>query len=405
MKILQINAVGQSGSTGRNCKEIAEYINHHTPHDCYTAFSQGATDEYSYQIGTPVEWKLHAFMSRLSGEQAHFSMKGTKNLFSYMESLKPDVVHLNNLHGNYINLPMLLQYLARKDIPTVATLHDCWFYTGKCCHYTADRCDRWQSGCHNCPRLKKDNKSWFRDATPKLWKEKKSLFEAVPRLAVVGVSDWITSEARKSFLSCAKEITRIYNWIDLDVFSPREGTEQRKKQLGLENEKIVLGVASGWGKAKGLDGFIHLADLLGKDYTVMLIGKMPEHLAFPKNMCHIPATESVDELAEYYTMADVFVTLSLEETFGKVSAEALACGTPVVCYDSTANRELVGAGCGAVLEPGDLEGVANAVRKICNDGKGEYSAACRSFAVDNFAMEERIREYLSLYERLIRAER
>lgn len=405
MRILQINAVGQSGSTGRTCHEIAAYVNGHTSHSCYTAFAQGTTDAYSYQIGTAIEWKVHAFMSRLSGEQAHFSFRGTAKLIAYIKTLRPDIIHLRNLHGNYIHLPMLLRYLAEEDIPTVVTLHDCWFYTGKCCHYTADRCDRWQSGCHNCPRLKKDNKSWFRDATPKLWEEKKELFKAIPRLAVVGVSDWITNEARKSYLSCANAITRIYNWIDLGVFSPKEGAERLKKQLVLENTKIVLGVASGWGKAKGLDGFIRLADLLGEGYAVILVGKMPGRLALPPNMRHIPVTESVDALAEYYTMADVFVTLSLEETFGKVSAEALACGTPVVCFDSTANGELVGEGCGAVVAPNDLDGVVKAIRRICGDGKSKYSFVCRSFAVENFAKEERIREYLSLYEWLIEAER
>lgn len=398
MKILQINAVGQYGSTGRNCKELAEYINTCTEHSCYTAFAQGTVDEYSYQIGTKIEWKTHALMSRLTGEQARFSAKGTKALLRYMDGLQPDVVHLNNLHGNYIHLPMLLKYLAENDIPTVLTLHDCWFYTGKCCHYTVDHCNRWKSGCYDCPRLQKDNKSWFRDATSKLWEEKKELFEAIPRLAVIGVSDWITNEARESFLSCAKESRRIYNWIDLNMFYPRETGSEVKARLGLGDQKIVLGVASGWSNSKGLNSFIRLAGLLGKNYTILLVGKMPEGTVLPENMVRIPGTESTDELAEYYSSADVFVTLSLEETLGKVSAEALACGTPVVCYDSTANGELVGKGCGAVLQPGDIEGIAEAVREICADGKEKYSSACRAFATDNFKKEDRIEDYLELYK-------
>jgi len=398
VKILQINAVGQYGSTGRNCKELAEYIHQNTAHSCYTAFSEGMVDAHSYQIGTPVEKKLHGLLSRVFGRQAHFSVRGTRRLLRYMDDLQPDVVHLNNLHGNYIHFPMLMRYLAKHDIATVVTLHDCWFYTGKCCHYTVDGCYRWQTGCHHCPRLRKDNVSWFRDATKALWKEKKALFEAIPRLGVVGVSDWITEEAKRSYLSCAKEIRRIYNWIDLDVFYPRENREEVRERLGLQGKKIVLGVASGWSNAKGLDQFLALADRLGDDYAVVLVGRMPTDVQLPKRVRHIPATESVEELAEYYSMADVFVTLSLEETFGKVSAEALACGTPVVCYGSTANGELAKAkGCKS-CKPGNLHEVLEAVQTACVlDARVE----CRRMAELQFDKNKQIQAYVCFYETLL----
>lgn len=397
MKILQINAVGQYGSTGRTCREISEYINQETEDICYTAFSEGVADKYSYRIGTSLEKKIHALLSRVSGKQAHFSRRGTRELLRYMDEIKPDVVHLHNLHGNYIHLPQLLRYLASNDIPTVLTLHDCWFYTGKCCHYTADECYKWKTGCHHCPRLKKDNASWFRDATPQLWGEKKKLFEAIPRLAVVGVSDWITNEAGKSFLACAKEIRRIYNWIDLEVFCPRENSFAIRTLMGITGKKVVLGVASGWSDAKGLGEFIRLAGLLGDDYAVVLVGHMPDGFGLPSRIYHIPATESPDELAEYYSMADVFVTLSLEESFGKVSAEALACGTPVICYDSTANGELVGEGCGKVISPGNLGETAAAVKEICAAEKQLFTVRCRAFAGMNFSKAVRINDYMELY--------
>lgn len=400
MKILQINAVGQSGSTGRNCAELAAYINEQTEHECFSAFAQGELDSRSYRIGNPLEWKCHALFSRLTGEQAHFSQRGTKDLLAYMDQLRPDVVHLNNLHSNYIHLPMLLRYLARKDIPTVITLHDCWFYTARCFHYTQAGCGQWVDGCRSCPPKKRDNQTWFRDAAWKLWTEKKRLFEAIPRLGVTGVSNWIAREAERSFLSCAKEICCIYNWIDLDVFAPCEDDERIKARLGMTNQKVVLGVASAWSEAKGLSGFIELARVLGEDYCVVLVGAMAQNIALPANMRHIPATGSTQELARYYSAADVFVTLSLEETFGKVSAEALACGTPVVCYDSTANGELVGEGCGTVLAPGDLNGVVQAVRQICRTGKKQFEESCRQFVMGRFAKENQIKRYIDLYDRL-----
>jgi len=272
MKILQINAVGQFGSTGRTCRELAEYINTKTEHRCFTAFSVGTADEYSYQIGSPMDAKFHGLLSRLTGKQAHFSKTATKKLISWMKQLQPDVVHLRNLHANYIHFPMLMKFLAQENIPTVVTLHDCWFFTGKCCHYTVDGCMKWQTGCHHCPRLKKDNPSWFADRTKSLWQEKKRLFEAIPRLAVTGVSQWTVEEAKKSFLRCAKKIERIYNWIDLEVFRPQENAVKPVP----DGKKMVLGVASGWSNAKGLDAFLKLSDRLGEDYVICLVGAMPK---------------------------------------------------------------------------------------------------------------------------------
>ena len=401
MKILQINAVNRFGSTGRTCKELADYINQSNENICYTAFSVGEQQEYEYQIGSKLDRKLHAFLSRLTCRQGWFSARATRKLIGFMEQIQPDVVHLRNLHSNFVNVPMLLKYLAKKDIATVVTLHDCWFYTGKCCHYTVENCSKWKSGCYDCPQLRKGNASWFFDATDRVWLKKKALFEALPRLAVVGVSEWITEEARQSFLRCAKEVVRIYNWIDLDTFTRKETAEELRNCYAPNGEKIILGVASGWSKNKGLDDFLKLAKLLGETYRICLVGGMPKGIELPKNVCHIPTTNSPDALAELYSMADVFVTLSAEETFGKVSAEALACGTPVVCYDSTANKELVGSGCGEVCALGDLQAIADAVKTICKREDPNVAERCRTFAEENFSKEQRILDYLSLYESML----
>ncbi len=401
MKILQINAIYGYGSTGRICLELQNYINSGGRDECYTAFSQGVPVVNTYQIGSCIDRKVHGLCSRFFGKQAHHSRLATKHLLRYMDEIRPDVVLLHNLHGNYIHLPMLLQYLATNDIATIIILHDCWFYTGKCTHYTVDQCTKWKIGCQQCPRLQKDNPSWYLDRTRELWKEKKELFSTIPRLGVVGVSDWITGEAKRSLLGCARHIERIYNWIDLDTFIPKQSRERIEQRLNLQGKKVVLGVASGWSDSKGLSNFIQLATNLGNDYAFVLVGRKPALQNIPENLFLAGSTSSVDELADYYSAADVFVTLSLEESFGKVSAEALACGTPVVCFDSTANKELVGPGCGTVVAPGDMEGIKAAVESICKQNKDAFSHSCRNYAEANFSMKERLQDYLRVIETVV----
>ena len=251
MKVLQINAVNGIRSTGRIITEISDYLNNNG-HEGYVAYSVGLAYMKGYQIGTSFDKKVHALCSRAFGNQSYYSRISTKKLIKYIANIRPDVIHLHNLHDNYINLKLLLDFLAIKDIPTVVTLHDCWFYTGKCTHYTVDNCYKWKIECGKCPRLRKDNKSWFFDRTAEMLVDKKEWFGSIPRLAVVGVSDWITNEAKDSLLSTGNIITRIYNWIDLDIFKP-VGTTSLRKKLNLENKYIILGVSSGWSKAKGLD--------------------------------------------------------------------------------------------------------------------------------------------------------
>ena len=401
MKILQINAVNVIKSTGRTCLELSKYFVE-KGHICTTAYSSGPshTPDTEFIIGSKLDRKTHALFSRISGKQAYFSKSATKKLLSYIDKFSPDVVVLRNLHANYINLPILLKFLAKKDIPTVAVLHDCWFFTGKCCHYTVDGCYRWQSGCGKCRSLKKYNKSWFFDATAKMVADKERLFSTIPRLAVVGVSDWLAEEAKKApVFQNAKKIIRIYNWVNMEKFKPCDSTALREK-LGFENKKIILCVASDWSLEKGLGTILELSKMISDDEKIVVLGNIPTSFCLNNCIINLPATNSIEELVNLYSMADVFLQPSLEETFGKVSAEALACGTPVVCFNSTANPELIGEGCGAVVEIGDTIGILNEIRKICSKDKSEYSNTCRTFAESNFNMQQNLSAYVSLFEEI-----
>lgn len=394
MNVVQINAVYGTGSTGRIVMELHRALKD-AGQESYVFTSDGrCTDEGVIPLGTRQDHKMHALCSRLSGKQGYFSAGATRTLLRQLDRLEPDVVHLHNLHGNYIHLPMLLDYLGKKDIATVVTLHDCWFFTGKCTHYTVQACRRWETGCHDCPRLKDDNASWFLDRTSAMWEDKRRLFQAIPRLGVIGVSDWITAEAGRSFLKSAKVLRRIYNWIDLDVFRPGNRDAVRAR-MGLEDHFILLGVASGWSEKKGLDRFLQLAKLLDERFRILLVGQMPQ-MALPSNVIHIPPTHSAGELAELYGAADVFLQLSREETFGKVAAEALACGTPVITNRYTANPELVGRGCGIVAGD-DLSELISAVKEIRSAGRSAYAEECRRFSKAHFEKGQLIAQTIQCY--------
>jgi len=402
MKVLQINAVGGIRSTGRLSSEIDDYLNANG-HEGYQAYSYGKSGSHSYIIGSTLDHKTHAFLSHLFGLQAYFSHFSTMKLLKHIEKIKPDVVHLHNLHNNFINLKMLTSFLSKNKIPTLYTQHDCWGFTGKCGHFTVTDCYRWKTGCGECPRLKKDNKSWFFDRTHKMVRDKKKWFGSIPKLAVVGVSDWLTEHASKApVFGNAISFRRIYNWVDLEKFKPLiTSTEEKERLLGLKDKFIILGVASGWGKDKGLESFLGLAKLLPEDMKIVLVGRMSSGVILPHNIVHIRETHNVDEMVEFYNMADVFVHLSPEETFGMVTAEALACGTPAIVLNCTANPEVVGEGCGYVAESDYAEEILTLINEVKSKGKSFFSEKCIAFARENFNKEDRIKDYINCYEELL----
>ena len=403
MKVLQINAVNAVGSIGQNVKDLNDYLISNG-HSSVVAYSKGPSvnPENEFRIGNNADTKLHGLFSRLFGLQGYFSRGATKKLLRFMDDFKPDVVVLNNLHGNFINLPFLLKYLADKDIATVAVLHDCWFYTGKCCHYTVEGCYKWQDGCGNCPSLKKHNVSWFFDKTAKMLNDKIASFNSIPRLAVVGVSNWITNEAKKApVFKNAKNFTSIYNWIDTDTFSTGSA-EDLKVRLGLKGKKVILSVAYGWSADKGLNTLLDISNKLKADEMLLLVGDINKDVLLNNNIIHIPTTNSPKELAEYYSLANVFIQPSLEETFGKVTAEALACGIPVVCFNSTTTPELVNEDCGIVLNEFDSCSMLTAAREIIANGKDKYSSACRNRATALFSKDKNVAEYIETFEELLK---
>ena len=335
MKILQINAVYDIGSTGRIACEMAKGIESYG-HECYIAYSSGKSTEYakSYKMGSTLGKKIHAGLSRIFGRQGFYSSFSTKKLIRYIEKEQFDIIHLGNLHSNYINIKLLLKYLADNNVPVVLTLHDCWFYTGRCYHYTIEQCLKWQICCHDCPRLQKDTPSWFFDFSKNMYEIKKKLFGSISHLAVVGVSQWITQEASKSFLQSSSMIECIYNWIDTEVFRPRAEEEiiNTREKYGVGSKFMILSAAVGWSQSKGLERLLELSSMLKEDEILVLAGQVIDKTILPDNVMSVGYIDDVNELVRLYSAADCYISMSLEESFGLVVAEAQACGTPAVVY-------------------------------------------------------------------------
>lgn len=399
MKVIQINTVCGYGSTGRNSTELAQALNDRGD-SCYIAYGQGATTyKCSFKIGTKIENHLHNACSRLIGNQGYYSSTGTTRLIQFIDESQPDVIHLGNIHGNYLNLEILFGYLAKADKPVVWTLHDCWAYTGKCAHYTAVGCYKWQSLCSHCPQVKKYPPSLFFDRSEQMFADKKRWFTSVKNMTIVPVSHWLAGEVKKSFLA-KYPITPIYNWIDQQVFKPTESKVREQYRIG-KDSFVILGVSAGWRKDDSkLQDFIKLSHLLPNDMQIILVGKAKEQGCIPANIVHIPYVHETSELAKIYSTADAYVHCSTEDTFGKVIAEALACGTPAIVYDSTACPEVVGEGCGFVVEPRNIESVYQAIVSIKCEGKQAFSSRCLAFTSEHFSYQKNVDEYISLYRKV-----
>ena len=307
--------------------------------------------------------KLHALQSRIFDNSGFARKRATKKFIEWVKEYDPDLIHLHNIHGYYINMEVLFEYLKQSQKPVVWTLHDCWAFTGHCSHFDRINCNKWKTQCKNCPQKKSYPKSLFFDRSEKNYFEKKQLFSAIENLTIVTPSKWLAELVQHSFLK-EKRIHVIPNGIDLNQFKPTES--DFRIRYGLENKKIVLGVASAWGQSKGLYDFYKLAQLLDNCYQIVLVGlteKQKKEL--PNNIVGITRTNSVRELAEIYSAADVFVNPSIQETMGLTTVEALACGTPVVVYDKTAVPETIqGADAGIIVKAGDIVAVANAIQTM-----------------------------------------
>lgn len=403
MRILQVNTVYKEKSTGRTCMEVEKALVARG-YQCCTAYGVGKKyGGNTYRIDTKLEYYVHNILSQLTGLEGYFSTFATKRLIKFIDQYNPDVVHLRNLHGHYINLPMFFKYLQRKQIPVIQNLHDHWAFTGKCAYYTTIECYRWKDYCGNCPVLKKYPKSIVFDATKKIRIDKEKWYTGLKNLTVVGVSKWTSNEAKKSFLkNCATDICTIYNWIDQEVFKPYfEDKQKIRKKYSIPLDKfMIIGVSASWSHGSPrYEDFMKISKKLHVDEVLVMVGRSEGNLS-SENVIHIPYVSDTTELAKLYSCADVYVHCSIEDTFGKVIAEAQACGTPVIVYDITGCPEVVGPNCGYSVKPRSVEEIVQKVRIIKERGKALLSDDCINNVSINFSFERNVEKVIKLYEKI-----
>lgn len=366
MKYLFINSVAGFGSTGRiaaeKCRELMK-----EGHECVLAFGRdkaNCQDIPTYQIGSALDYKVHGLRTRLLDDHGFGSGAATRRFLLWAEQYDPDVIWLHNIHGYYIHIGELFSWLKSCGKQIIWTLHDCWAFTGHCAYFDFVGCDRWRTGCHHCPQKGSYPASVGWDNSRSNFERKKQLFTGVPNLRLVVPSYWLEARVKQSFLK-DYPVEVVYNTINTDIFKPTPG-DFRKKH-GLEHKKIILGVASVWDARKGLKDFLALSELLDDRYKIVLIGLSKEQIsALPENILGLPRTNSMQQLAESYSAADVYVNPSTEETFGMTAMEARCCGTEAVVYENTACEEIVNQ-FGGIAVPRGAEYLLAAIRKLTEE--------------------------------------
>ena len=399
MKIAEINSVC-FGSTGTIMHEVAKKaIDSGYEVKCFVPNTKSNAEKMKQDVlfGNFYLRNVSRQIAIRTGFHNFLFVNSTLALLSKLEKFNPDIIHLHNLHENFINIPILFGYLGRKNIRVIWTLHDCWSFTGHCPYYDAANCKKWMTQCHDCPKYKEypvcmvDDSYW-------MYNTKRKYFNKLNNLTMVPVSYWLEGELRQSFFK-NNEIVTIHNGINIDVFKPTFNHLILKK-FKLDNEKYVLGVAGFWTERKGLKDFIQLSEMLPSGMKLVLVGLGKEQIqTLSSNVIGIPKTDSQTELAAIYSSAELYLNLTYEDNYPTTNLEAMACGTPVLTYRTGGSVEAVSEKTGWIVEQGDLASVVEIINKLSCSGKGCMQPECIDRAAKDFDMHKQYKEYLKLFEK------
>lgn len=363
MKVLFINSVCGIGSTGRICTDLAQQLEAEG-NEVKIAYGRKGTvpkrfQKYAIRIGTDFDCKMHAIQTRLFDTHGFGSKRATKEFLKWAEEYKPDLLWLHNLHGYYINVEMLFDWIKKHpEMQVKWTLHDCWAFTGHCSHFTMVKCEQWKSHCSYCSQLRRYPACFAMSSVSKNFERKRKAFTGVKNMTLITPSKWLADLTRQSFLK-EYPVEVHYNTIDTSIFKPTPS--DFRERYGLKDKFIVLGVANVWEDRKGLFDFYKLAEMLDDKYAIVLVGLNEKQIKdLPKNVKGIQRTNSPQELAAIYTAADVLVNPSVEETFGMTPVEAQACGTPSIVYEDTACAEVARQN-GNIVVPQDVNALYEAI--------------------------------------------
>lgn len=393
MKVLQVNSVCGRGSTGRIVVGLHDALRARGD-ECRVAYGRGQHDPSvdAFKIGTPLSVSLHAGLSRLTDRQGFFSSGATRRLAAEIDEFRPDLIHLHNVHGYYLNLPLLFSTLQQSSAGVIWTLHDCWAFTGHCAYFDFAGCDKWRTHCENCPQKRAYPTSYGLDSSKRNYDDKRRLTATMANLTLVTPSDWLAGLVGQSFLK-NHPLEVIKNGVDQNSFQPM-ATDFKAKH-GIEGRFVVLGVASPWSERKGVQDFVRLRQRLGADYVIVLVGVDPDLARrLPSSFITVARTDSPRELASIYSAADVFFNPTYEDNYPTTNLEAISCGTPVVTYDTGGSPESVKEGLGYVVPVGDLERAAQAMEQI--------RRTPHTLHMPQMEFDERLmtKHYVELYDRI-----
>lgn len=407
--ILQIDACKNTGSTGKISEDIGRVAIKHgwNSWKVYSRMRQDNQPSKSHLIatGTKVGFYLSVLETRLFDNHCLglSNIYSTKQLIRKIDEINPDIIQLHDIKGYFLNIKTLFEYLSTKKIPVVWTMHSCWQFTGHCGHFDHIGCERWKEGCYNCPLKKGYPESWLIDRSKRNWREKRALFTSVDKMTLVPVSDWLSGFVADSFLKDVPRVV-IHNGIDINDFciKSEQETKSVKNKYGIEDKFTILGVAAPWTKLKGIEDYYKLRELLPEDCQIVMVGLSESQLErLPKGIVGIKRTESREEMAALYTLADLFFNSTYEDNFPTVNIEALACGTPVCTYQTGGSVEAIDTETGFVISQGGYAKLPEIVNQIKEKGKDYYQEKCRKRAVTHYDKDKCFEEYMGLYDKIL----
>ena len=397
MKILTINTTPY-GSVARIAIETAE-LAEKKGFENRLAFGYSThpleSKYFVYQFNTFLFSVIDILFRRLTGLMGVYSIYKTWRFIKKVEAYDPDIIHLHNLHG-CINIGIVVNYIKKHNKPVVWTFHDCWSFTGHCVHFDYIKCEKWKKQCFKCP-LYREFPQVYVDNSRQMYKLKKKWFGGLPNVTLVSPSYWMASKIKESFLS-GYPLKVIHNGINLEIFNIHESDFRSRYQL--ENKFIILGVAFGWGHKKGLDAFVELSKRLSNDYKIVLVGtnEVSDKL-LPEQILSIHTTQNQQELSDIYCAADLFVNLTREDTFPTVNIEAIACGTPIVTFNTGGSPEIINETCGFVVEQDNIDELVDRI-EFTRIHRPFTKEACRARAMD-FDKNNKFIEYIELYKSIV----
>ncbi len=420
MKVLQINQVYKFGSTGRIIEELINVA-------CLDNIEMFVAYGYPKSVNNIVaednalclqpkalRRKLNILRTRIFGHHGFYNEYETKNLIRWMDEIHPDIIHLHNIHNHYINIKLLFEYIKKHNIPIVWTLHDCWPFTGHCAYFDFRNCDRWKTECIRCQSIKDYPKTWFYDNTQRNYNEKRKIFTQICNIVFVSPSRWLHDLHQQSFLK-QYPCMIINNGIDTSVFKPIKSRVREDYNIG--NRKMYLAVSSGLAQRKGRTYLLDFSNYLNDDEVLVIVGLQKNQVRLlPDNgkVIGIQRTNTADELVGLYSEANVFINPTLEDNFPTTNIEALACGTPVVTFNTGGSIEcvlddeiivsnsgdIIKTKVGAVVPQKDINALLIAAREICLEGKSKYQEKCREKAVKRYNKVMQYKKYIELYKNI-----